>query len=214
MKKQFTVELLHNTPLWVTDLAISKCYDKNCDRGEPNEKRIRNVAVINKHKSTIEHLNYSFLIKGISRAVLQELARHRIASLSVKSTRYTLKELKELPAFEGRNIGKANNYLVMVGEIGTDMRSLEALVKLQEMVKRGVKNDVLKYCMPESYKTELVWSINARSLSNFLSLRVSKHALAEIRLLALEIYDKIPEDHKFIFDGLVTKPNQTGNDNE
>jgi len=32
--------------------------------------------------------------------LLQELARHRIASLSVKSTRYTLKELKDCKPFD------------------------------------------------------------------------------------------------------------------
>ena len=42
------------------------------------------------HHSILEHANLSFLIKGTSRGVLQELARHRIASYSVRSTRYTM----------------------------------------------------------------------------------------------------------------------------
>jgi hypothetical protein len=48
-----------------------------------------------RHASILEHVTYNFSIEGISRACLQELARHRMASLSVKSTRYTLKELKD-----------------------------------------------------------------------------------------------------------------------
>ncbi len=47
------------------------------------------------HASILEHISFNFFIDGISRACLQELARHRIASLSVKSSRYTLKELKD-----------------------------------------------------------------------------------------------------------------------
>jgi len=42
------------------------------------------------HHSILEHANLSFLIKGTSRGVLQEIARHRIASYSVRSTRYTM----------------------------------------------------------------------------------------------------------------------------
>jgi len=42
------------------------------------------------HHSVLEHANLTYLIKGISRGVLQELARHRIASYTVRSTRYTM----------------------------------------------------------------------------------------------------------------------------
>ncbi len=53
--------------------------------------------------------------------------------------------------------------------------------------------------MPESYRTELSFSINARSLQNFLSLRTSKSALWEIRALAFSIFNALPEEHRFIF---------------
>jgi len=42
------------------------------------------------HHSILEHSNLSFLIKGTSRGVLQEHARHRIQAISVRSTRYTM----------------------------------------------------------------------------------------------------------------------------
>lgn len=42
------------------------------------------------HHSVLEHASLTFLIKSISRGVLQELARHRIASYTVRSTRYTM----------------------------------------------------------------------------------------------------------------------------
>ena len=86
------VKLLNNTPLWIADKAIGKCWAK--EKEECDVNRIERVANKFKHASTIEHLSYTFDIDGVSRALLQELARHRIASYSVKSTRYTLKELK------------------------------------------------------------------------------------------------------------------------
>lgn len=94
------VKLLHHSPLEVADIAICKCYGN--EPHSDNEKvkaRINRVANVSKHASTIEHLSYSFDIDGISRACLTELARHRIASYTVKSTRYTLKELKDEQPF-------------------------------------------------------------------------------------------------------------------
>ena len=73
------------------------------------------------------------------------------------------------------------------------------LEDLRALIKEGVSNDIAKYALPEAYKTELAWSINARSLQNFLALRTSKAALWEIRELANKIYETIPEEHKFIF---------------
>lgn len=45
------------------------------------------------HHSVLEHANLTYLIKGISRGVLQELVRHRIASYTVRSTRYTMSSI-------------------------------------------------------------------------------------------------------------------------
>ena len=45
------------------------------------------------HESTLEHVSLNFIIKNTSRGVLQELSRHRIASFSVQSTRYTMSDL-------------------------------------------------------------------------------------------------------------------------
>ncbi|MBD3808828.1 MAG: FAD-dependent thymidylate synthase, partial [Epsilonproteobacteria bacterium] len=68
------------------------------------------------------------------------------------------------------------------------------------ILQSGTSNDIAKYCLPESYKTELTWTINARSLQNFLHLRSSKDALWEIRNLANVIYGALPEEHKYLFE--------------
>jgi len=214
------VTLLNHTPLWVADKAIGKCWDKptppelEFDResyykGEIgcyiekqgcNTERIDRVANKNKHASTIEHLDYTFDIDGISRACLQELARHRMASLSVKSTRYTLKELKEEDGFFGvSGLERASAYVVLTGSISVDSAIVASLEQLRQVLGEGVSNDTAKYCLPEAYKTSLVWTVNARSLQNFLALRTSKAALWEIRDLANEIFNQLPEDHKFLF---------------
>jgi thymidylate synthase (FAD) len=152
-----------------------------------------------KHASTLEHLVYTFYIRGISRALLQELARHRIASLSVKSTRYTLKELKETTPFAEDDYLSASQFIVLTGNHAVDTASIKALNNLQEILQSGISNDIAKFCLPESYKTELTWTINARSLQNFITLRSNKSALWEIQDLAQKLYLALPDDHQYLF---------------
>ena len=186
------VSLLHYTPLEIADLAIGKCWDKPSKDEAHMKERIHRVGNKNKHASTLEHLNYSFDIDAISRGCLQELARHRHASLSVKSTRYTLKELKE-------EDNPYSYYLVQTGNEYVDGSNEDALYNLQQELQGGTSNDIAKYMLPEAYKTSLVWTVNARALQNFLQLRTSKAALWEIRDLAYAIYEELPDEHKYLF---------------
>ena len=197
------ITLLHNTPLDVCAHAIRTCwqsFDKSDEGGEKDKALIDRVGNKFKHASTMEHLVYTFYIQGVSRALLQELARHRLASPSVKSTRYTLKELKEgEPFIEDDYIG-AERFIVLTGNALVDTASIKALNNLQAILKSGVSNDLAKFCLPESYKTELTWTINARSLQNFLTLRSNKAALWEIRKMAYALYDTLPEEHQYLFE--------------
>ena len=220
------VKLLHSTPLEIVDIAICKCYGNEPHSDEVKVKaRINRVANVSKHSSTVEHLTLSFDIDGISRACLQEIVRHRISSYTVKSSRYTLKELKKEAEFikEGINekgnisitvtdelVERASKYVVLTGNNQVDISIMEALENLRFMVLQDIPNDISKYCMPEAYKTSLVMTINARALQNFLELRSSKHALWEIQNLSKAIYDALPENYRFLFDYIYEKENTNG----
>ena len=217
------VKLLHSTPLEIADIAICKCYGNEPHSDEAKVKaRINRVANVSKHNSTIEHLTYSYDIDGISRACLQQLCRHRISSYTVKSSRYTLKELKkELPfcsfeILEGdllhtyntkEQVERASKFLKFTGDESVDIKSIASLEMLRQELIKGTSNDISKYCMSESYKTSLVMTINARALQNFLTLRSSKHALKEIQELARAMFGALPSDHKFLFEGIFEDEN-------
>lgn len=214
MQSQITVELLGDTGLKNADIAIGTCWDKQTKEGGINFERMDRVANKYKHRSTIEHIVYTFNIKGISRLVLQELARHRIASLSVKSSRYTLKELKNEETMcsyrvdeQGelsivattKQLERAFKYIAFTGNDSVDFKSVSALEQLRKEIVNGTSNDVAKYCLPESYRTDLVWTINARALGNFLDLRLDKSAHFEIRELARLIKEALPKEHLFLY---------------
>ena len=198
------VELLHFTPIMIAVQAIRTCYnscDKSDELGEKDIKLLQSI-IKNKHLSTIEHICYNYKISGISRALLQELARHRIASLSVKSTRYTLRELKNV------NTDDLKNYLVKISDT-IDEYNRFRLATIQALInEQNLSNDELKYMLPEAFKTELMLTINARSLRNLLELRLSSKALKEFRELAKAIYRELPEPHRVLFDDIVEQFNK------
>lgn len=197
------ITLNHYTPLLICADAIRTCwqsFDKSDEGGEKDKELIDRVGNKFKHASTLEHLVYNFYIEGVSRALLQELTRHRMASLSVKSTRYTLKELKNENSFTCKDVERASKYLVLTGVEMVDEMSLKALENLRLVLVEGISNDKAKYCLPESYKTELTWTVNARSLQNFLTLRSDKSALWEIQNLSHALYEALPEEHKYLFN--------------
>ena len=206
------ITLLYHTPLHICSNAIRTCwqsFDKGDCGGEKDIELIDRVGNKFKHASTLEHLTYNFYIKGISRACLQELARHRMASFSVKSSRYTLKELKDEPSFlpiNEINTQRAEKFIVFTSSERVNHASIHALENLRQILSENISNDIAKFAMPESYRTELSFSVNARSLQNFLSLRSSKSALWEIRALALAIFESLPEEHKFIFKDCIAQP--------
>ena len=199
------VELLHATPVDVVMKAIRKCYqsEERSDNMGAKDKALILQIIATGHTSTIEHVSYTFDISGVSRGLLQELARHRVASLSVKSTRYTLGKIKSEAPFvneEGRH--RAMNYLVMSNVDWVNYNSVVSLEEVRQGAEAGIPNDQLKYMLPESFKTSLIWTVNARSLRNFLELRLSASAHWEIRNLAKSVLELIPEEHMVLFHGI------------
>jgi len=192
------VILLHASPLWLAAHACRMSHD-NHDKSDSSKgitgtkdmELIERVGNKLKHKSILEQLVYHFDIDGISRACLQELARHRTARLTVKSTRYTLNKMKPEDNFM--------DYLVSVSPEIDDMNAIQ----LKAIAYSSKSNDIKKYMLPEAFKTSLIWQIDGRNLQNFLTLRCSNEALWEIRDLSKEIFDNLPDHHKYIYKGCV-----------
>jgi len=106
------VVLLQETGIGVAEAAARTCYDsflnseneaiQNIENAMPDKNMCDSINDIEDssllddlawtyfHHSILEHANLSFLIRGTSRGVLQEHARHRIQAISVRSTRYTM----------------------------------------------------------------------------------------------------------------------------
>ena len=206
----FKVKLLSYTPLEVINTAIRTCWDshdKSDNLGEKDLDLIKRVVLQNFHESVCEHCVFNFFIQGISRLNLMELTRHRLASYSVKSTRYTLKELRNESEFTIKDKERASKYINLTDNNNVDECSIQALENVRRLVNNAVNynvtQDLIKYALPECYQTDLTFSINVRSLRNLLKLRTSKSAHFEIRNLAFKLYEALPEEFKFLFKDVI-----------
>ena len=94
--KNLKVELIQHTPMPQELVALSAklCYSKSSiddlkekiSRKDQSDfiDRLMNMG----HESILEHVSFTFGIEGVSRVLLAQLTRHRIASFSVQSQRY------------------------------------------------------------------------------------------------------------------------------
>ena len=201
------VKLLHYTPLDVALEAALVC--TSSDDQLENYKGKRDEFLLNLlgqgHESVFEHIVYTFRIENITRALLQELARHRHISLSVKSTRYTLRK----EALKNKFALNFKTPIFMAYFSKQQEAYKQLLNALDEMEKTiinainvGIKNDVVKYFVPEALTTKLIMTVNLRELRHILALRTGHNVLAEFRWLCFELYKALPEDHKFLFSDI------------
>lgn len=183
------IDLLHYTPLEIVVEAIRTCYDsmdKSDNLGEKDKNLIRKIIKMG-HTSTIEHIVYTWRIQNISRVCSHQIIRHRIASYSQQSHRYTSpKNFITPPSMQK---------LTMDGY--TKENLMHYVWDLYDaLIDAGIPKEDARYFLPQAVTTNLIMTINARSLRNFFKLRLDKHAQWEIRQLAENMFLKIPKEHR------------------
>jgi len=172
-------------------------FNKSDNGGIKDIELIDRVGNKYKHKSVLEHIIIQLEIKDISRALLQQLVRHRHISISVKSTRYTLKELKGIKL---KTLEDLEKYCVLSNNLDVDLAILKQMQRVINLINNNYSNDVIKYALPEAFKTQLIMTLNLRELQHIYYLRSSKSAMLEFRNLVNLIKNEITKQNKIIGD--------------
>jgi thymidylate synthase (FAD) len=147
-----------------------------------------------RHGTPFEHNFFRFHIKA-PLFVTREWQRHRIGSFNERSGRYSeLPDEFYVPAASAvrTQVGKPGAYTFeplddeTAAEVRTGIESsyAESYGRYQELLGAGVAKEVARSVLPVGLYTEFYWSINARALMNFLSLRNAAAAQYEIRVYA------------------------------
>jgi len=162
------------------------------------------------HESPIEHVSFTFGVEGVSRSLLAQLTRHRIASYSVKSQRYVKEGLfefvtppeiekdEESLAIYRASMENAQNSYNELAERLTKRYLAEYLAegkdekKARSMAEKKAIEDA-RFVLPNACETKLIMTMNARSLINFFHHRCCTRAQWEIRDMANEMLRLVRE---------------------
>lgn len=155
------------------ELAARMCYG-----AKDGMKALLN-AIDSGHDSLLEHEKFTFHVEEVSRVLLAQLTRHRIASFSVRSQRYcgaTLDYVIPRTIYEDDEL---------MADLYRALNASEAFYT--KAINKGVPAEDARYFTYQAGITELVVTMNIRELRHFLSLRCCRRAQWEIRELADEM---------------------------
>lgn len=158
----------------VCGMAAAECYQG------ANPAASLKSAMGRGHMSVAEHANFTFRIGGVSRVLLAQLTRHRIASYSVQSQRYCGVQPEWVIPQTIIDAGYKREYVQMCNA---------AYDLMQEMMEHGVPAEDARYVIPQGVTCSLIVTMNARELHHLFELRCCTRAQWEIREMARQMLD-------------------------
>ena len=145
------------------------------------------------HLSPIEHASFTFGIEGVSRSLLAQITRHRIASFSVKSLRYVAANKKG-----------AFNYVIpeaiealgeeYVDKFKAQMDTMQGWYDEWQKLLGGdceKSNEDARFVLPNAAETKMTMTMNVRELMHFFTVRCCNRAQWEIREVAWSMLEEV-----------------------
>lgn len=175
---------------------------RRAEMSEADEGLVR-FLLRERHGTPFEHNAFRFHVR-CPIFVAREWMRHRIGSYNEFSMRYA--EAKDdfyVPAAEDvrTQVGKPGAYTFeqVPAELAEETRATldaqyrGAFAAYQALVEKGVAREVARSVLPVGIYTEFFWTVNARALMNFVSLRNAETAQREIRRFAEAVEELFAE---------------------
>ena len=177
----------------IAKLAAANCVGK---LGNPTDKGLQ-VAVNSGHYSVLEHLPLTFLIEDVSRVTEVQLVRHRIASYSIKSGRYTKannnKSWYQIP----KSIKNNDSIIKLFIEMNENIYSFYTA-----MIEQGIPKEDARYILRQGLLTDIVVSMNARAFIEQCEKRLCKKAQWEIREMFTQMKECIKDIYPIVYEQL------------
>ncbi|MDE6398942.1 MAG: FAD-dependent thymidylate synthase [Clostridiales bacterium] len=198
MKVHGKAQLLRYTadPEQTIALAAKLCYsgdeiDTLIEKiGEKDNAKFIGILTRMNHFSPFEHASFTFAIEGVSRALLAQITRHRIASFSVRSQRYVNEgdfNYVVPPAIEKLGAEAVKKYESQMEQMLGWYREWQAALG-----NGGESsNEDARFVLPNACETKMIVTMNARELMHFFALRCCNRAQWEIRDIAWQMLQEV-----------------------
>lgn len=168
----------------VSLMAIRTCYspnkpseildlegDKYFGDAEKEANRLINMILKSKHTSTLEHVNYTFAVEGVSRSLLAQLTRHRHMSFSVQSQRYV--------KFGSNDKSGGFDYIMPPSISAGSDQAVELYLNMMEYLQdtydalreAGVPAEDARMVLPNAATCNMVLTCNLRTFLEFYEKR-------------------------------------------
>lgn len=177
------------------------------------DKKLSSFLMNEGHFTPFEHLVMTIHVKTPI-FVARQWFRHRISSYNEISRRYTSKQADEFYVPNHIRTPEKEN---KQGSIRTNNKELEkqdiaiidaayqrAYQDYKTLLDHGVAREMARMVLPVGQYTEFYWTVNLRSIFNFLNLRADSHAQWEIqefaKAVAKEVEEKYPYSYKYFIE--------------
>lgn len=164
---------------WMDEEALCGTAAAMCT-GNKEPGRSLQRAMERGHESVLEHAAYTYKVEGVSRALLAQMTRHRLASFSVKSQRYI--DMGDMPVVVPESVMNNPDLMDEYCDLMEDIKGF-----YRRAVEAGIPKEDARYVTPQAAVTGFVVTMNARELRHFFRLRCCERAQWEIRALAWEM---------------------------
>lgn len=179
--------------------AAQASFDKTSQEFGKRERAILRTLMREEHGVPFEHVVFTFRLK-LPIFLARQFVKHRVASWSEQSGRYDqLSSDFYVPREEDvrTQVGKPMEYTfaraaeLVAEEYVSRLSTVSeaAYGEYQQWLNAGVAKEQARLFLPVNFYTNVVWTVNLRSLTNFLHLRVDSHAQQEAQTYALAVRD-------------------------
>ena len=153
------------------------------------------VAVDSGHLGVLEHVSFTWLAQGVSRALTHQLVRHRIASYDQQSQRYCHINTSEdwyvvPPSIEKLTPKQKEEYYKAMHCIGLAYRRLLEL---------DVPNEDARMVLPNACKSTILITMNGRAFIEAAEKRICNRAQWEIRELFIAMRNSIKTINPIVY---------------
>jgi len=164
-------------------------------KGPERDKLLIDYLLGHKHETPFEQSVFKFHVK-CPLFIARQWFRHRLASYNEISGRYTEMEF-EFCLPDRLRTQKALDYKYEDLNENKNLQLREKIEKhfeksyeiYKQLLEEGVAKEHARIVLPLALYTQFYWTVNARALMNFLSLRMDKHAQYEIRQYADALFN-------------------------
>ena len=180
-------------------------------KGEDADRKLIAYLLKHKHETPFEHSVFKFHVKTPI-FVMRQWIRHRMASYNEISARYTeVKDEFYVPSKwraqdvknkQGSVVAAALDHSALTAKFDSQIKAAMACYK--DLLSAGVAREMARMILPVNSYTEFYWTINARSLMNFITLRADVHAQWEIQQYAEALAAFFAEKMPWTWDAFVS----------